>query len=103
MKLNKAAKKGDSCRIVKLTVNSKDVALSMKLGGAGEAFFVERTNHKICQNEATSSAESSMPFSPGNAPDGTPFHLSPFAFNSSAPSAVQNVVDQSKPGSNDGR
>ena len=54
VKLNKAAKKGDSCRIVKLSVNSKDVALSMKLGGAGEAFFVERTNEhtneKVFQN-----------------------------------------------------
>lgn len=46
VKLNKPAQKGDCCRIVKLTVNSKDVALSMKIGSAGEAFFVERTNLK---------------------------------------------------------
>lgn len=52
VKLNKDAKRGDSCRRVKLTVNSKDVALSMKLGGAGEAFFVERTNQKISQNQS---------------------------------------------------
>ena len=30
-------------KLVKLKVNGKDIRLSMKLGSAGEAFFVERT------------------------------------------------------------
>lgn len=42
VKLNKASKKGDK-RIVGLKVNGRDVGLSMKLGPAGEAFFVERS------------------------------------------------------------
>jgi len=42
VKLGKASQKGER-RIVKLKVNGKEVALSMKLGPAGEAFFVERS------------------------------------------------------------
>jgi len=42
VKLGKASKSGEK-RIVKLKVNGKDVELSMKLGPAGEAFFVERS------------------------------------------------------------
>jgi phosphatidate phosphatase LPIN len=42
VKLGKASKKGEK-KIVKLKVNGKAVDLSMKLGPAGEAFFVERT------------------------------------------------------------
>ena len=105
VKLNKAAKRGDSCRIVKLTVNSKDVALSMKLGGAGEAFFVERTNHKVYQNDAAPSVanSNSMPFSPGNAPDGKPFHVPPFVFDSSTVSTAPSIVDPIKLDINDGR
>ena len=53
VKLNKLAKKGDSCRTVKLAVNTRDVALSMKLGSAGEAFFVERTDRRIFNNNST--------------------------------------------------
>jgi nicotinate-nucleotide pyrophosphorylase len=49
VKLSKLGKKGDSCRVVKLAVNSRDVALRMKLGGAGEAFFVERTDRHTLQ------------------------------------------------------
>lgn len=47
VKLNKSAKRGDTDRVVKLAVNSKAVDLSMKLGGAGEAFFVERKREKV--------------------------------------------------------
>lgn len=53
VKLNKLAKKGDSCRTVKLAVNNRDVALSMKLGSAGEAFFVERMDRRIFNNNST--------------------------------------------------
>lgn len=42
VKLGKSSKKGEK-GIVKVTVNGKDVELSMKLGPAGEAFFVERS------------------------------------------------------------
>ena len=46
VKLGKASKKGEK-KIVKLKVNGKDVDLSMKLGPAGEAFFVERTREYV--------------------------------------------------------
>lgn len=42
VKVAQASKKGEK-KIVKLRVNGKDVDLSMKVGPAGEAFFVERT------------------------------------------------------------
>lgn len=42
VKLGKSSKKGER-RVVNLKVNGKDVDLSMKLGPAGEAFFVERS------------------------------------------------------------
>ena len=50
VKLNRARKRGDPNRIVNLAVNGKDVSLSMKLGAAGEAFFVERTRERIIQS-----------------------------------------------------
>ena len=50
VKLNRAGKRGDPNRIVNLAVNRKDVSLSMKLGAAGEAFFVERTRERILQS-----------------------------------------------------
>ena len=40
-------------RTVKLAVNNRDVALSMKLGSAGEAFFVERMDRRIFNNNST--------------------------------------------------
>ena len=42
----RAGKSGHENRLVKLKVNSREVDLSMKLGSAGEAFFVERTREK---------------------------------------------------------
>jgi phosphatidate phosphatase PAH1 len=54
IKFNKVGKRGDPNRVVKLTVNSKDVDLSMKLGGAGEAFFVERTKDRNAKSLARS-------------------------------------------------
>lgn len=65
VKLNKPAQKGDCCRIVKLTVNSKDVALSMKIGSAGEAFFVERTNLKSLSRNAIDPQANSSGFEQG--------------------------------------
>lgn len=46
VKLGKVSKKGEK-RIVKLRVNGNEIDLSMKLGPAGEAFFVQRTKEKI--------------------------------------------------------
>jgi hypothetical protein len=54
VKLAKASKKGEK-KIVNLKVNGQVVDLSMKVGPAGEAFFVERTREysrresAICQ------------------------------------------------------
>ncbi len=42
IKLGKASKKGEK-KMVKIRVNGKEVEVFMKLGQAGEAFFVERT------------------------------------------------------------
>lgn len=53
IKLGKAAKKGEK-KIVKLRVNGKEVDVFMKLGPAGEAFFVERT--KELRREGLSSS-----------------------------------------------
>jgi phosphatidate phosphatase PAH1 len=46
VQLGKPAKKGEK-KVVKLRVNGKSVDLSMKLGPAGEAFFVERSREYI--------------------------------------------------------
>jgi phosphatidate phosphatase PAH1 len=39
----KGSKGSSRSRVVRLKVNSREVSLQMKLGPAGEAFFVERT------------------------------------------------------------
>lgn len=61
VKLGKIPKKGEK-KIVTLKVNGQDVSLSMKLGPAGEAFFVERTRERT-QEELWNSP----PLSPGTA------------------------------------
>ena len=66
VKLNRARRRGDPNRIVNLAVNGKDVSLSMKLGAAGEAFFVERTRERILQSG--SPAVSLMGGSPTTVP-----------------------------------
>ena len=81
VKLNKLAKKGDSCRTVKLAVNTRDVALSMKLGSAGEAFFVERTDRKIFNNNSTNSISNVTEFNQDNV--GSAFHGMPLSRNNS--------------------
>ena len=60
VKLGKIPKKGEK-KIVSLKVNGRDVPLSMKLGPAGEAFFVERTR----EINLKGAAWSSPPTSPG--------------------------------------
>lgn len=50
VKLNRAGRRGDPNRIVNLAVNAKDVSLSMKLGAAGEVFFVERTRERFLRS-----------------------------------------------------
>lgn len=57
VKLGRTSKKGEK-KIVNLKVNGKSVDLSMKLGPAGEAFFVERTR------EFTRQETNSLPCSP---------------------------------------
>lgn len=57
VKLGKASKKGER-RLVTLRVNSKDVSLSMKLGPAGEAFFVEKARDYIYSQRMDSSSSS---------------------------------------------
>ncbi len=59
VKLGKIPKKGEK-KIVTLKVNGKDVSLSMKLGPAGEAFFVERTRERTHEE-----IWNSPPMSPG--------------------------------------
>lgn len=51
VKLGKIPKKGEK-KLVSLKVNGKDVPLSMKLGPAGEAFFVERTREVNMRNSS---------------------------------------------------
>ena len=46
---SKSAPKERTGKIVKLKVNAQDANISMKLGRAGEAFFVERTREKTSQ------------------------------------------------------
>jgi phosphatidate phosphatase LPIN len=75
VKLNKPAQKGDCCRIVKLTVNSKDVALSMKIGSAGEAFFVERTNLKSLSRNPVHPVTNSSGFEQGTTPKNTALQI----------------------------
>lgn len=75
VKLNKPAQKGDCCRIVKLTVNSKDVALSMKIGSAGEAFFVERTNLKSLSRNPVHPPANSSGFEQGATSKKTEFEI----------------------------
>jgi phosphatidate phosphatase PAH1 len=75
VKLNKPAQKGDCCRIVKLTVNSKDVALSMKIGSAGEAFFVERTNLKSLSRNPVHPPANSIGFEQGTTSKKTVFEI----------------------------
>ena len=81
VKLNKLAKKGDSCRTVKLAVNTRDVALSMKLGSAGEAFFVERTDRKVFNNKSTILTSNAMEFNQDNV--GSAFQGMPLSRNNS--------------------
>jgi phosphatidate phosphatase LPIN len=52
VRFNKVAKRGDP-RVVHMKVNSKDVGLSMKLGRAGEAFFVERARNRLVREGAS--------------------------------------------------
>ena len=68
VKLGKVSKKGER-RIVTLKVNSKDVSLSMKLGPAGEAFFVEKARDYDAkmtdpQSSSTLFSSPSCPLSP---------------------------------------
>ena len=45
VKMIHGAKKGDSRpKTIKIKVNGKQVSLTMKLGTAGEAFFIDRTH-----------------------------------------------------------
>lgn len=69
VKLGKSSKKGEK-GIVKVKVNKQDVELSMKLGPAGEAFFVERSR------DFRRDPSGSFPTSPRDAQDNQPF-LSP--------------------------
>src|SRR3569623_2119811 len=41
-------------RVVCLKINDKDVKINMKLGTAGEAFFIERTKEKVLKAYRTS-------------------------------------------------
>lgn len=53
VRMNKGAKRGDK-RVIHLKVNKQDPQLFMKLGGAGEAFFIERTKEKVLRPYRTS-------------------------------------------------
>ena len=66
VKLNRARRRGDPNRVVNLAVNSRSVALSMKLGAAGEAFFVERTRERMLMTG--SPAASLLDGSPATVP-----------------------------------
>eukprot|EP01041_Mallomonas_annulata_P001301 gene1301-2514_t len=46
VKLSNVSRKGEN-KVVKLRLNGEPIKLQMKLGRAGEAFFVERTNNDI--------------------------------------------------------
>lgn len=78
VKLNKGSKHGDR-KVVKLRVNGVEAKLSMKLGPAGEAFFVERTRERVQKEYRTS-----PPMSPINS-------TSPYANNT-----VPSVTDDDK-------
>ena len=53
VRFNKGVKKTDK-KIVKVKVNGNDSGLSMKLGSAGEAYFIERTREKVLRGLRTS-------------------------------------------------
>eukprot|EP01038_Epipyxis_sp_PR26KG_P010042 gene10042-13500_t len=70
VKIGKSAVKRDSKKIVRLKVNGKEVDLSMKIGPAGEAFFVTKTREIIRgeKDEYNSPSNSTIPniHSPNN-------------------------------------
>lgn len=66
VKLGKASKKGER-RLVTLRVNSEDVSLSMKLGPAGEAFFVEKARDYIYSSQKMESSSASLCSSSSNS------------------------------------
>ena len=76
VKLGKASKKGER-RLVTLRVNSEDVSLSMKLGPAGEAFFVEKARDYIYSQQKMDSSSSSL----GNSGSSLP-HFQPLSIES---------------------
>lgn len=60
VKLSKGAKRGEK-KIVKIHVNGTESKVSMKLGVAGEAFFVERTRDDIGREFCASPPGSPIP------------------------------------------
>jgi len=76
VKLGKASKKGER-RLVTLRVNNEDVSLSMKLGPAGEAFFVEKARDYIYSQQKIDSSSSSL----GNGGSSPP-HFQPLSIES---------------------
>jgi len=87
VKLGKSSKKGEK-GIVKVKVNKQDVELSMKLGPAGEAFFVERSR------DFRRDLSGSFPTSPRDVQDNQVF-LSPRSAEDiiSIPLNVSETVD----------
>lgn len=55
---------GKGKRVVKLKVNGKSVPLSMKLGKAGEAYFLERKKHMFLESRYTRRQAESFETSP---------------------------------------
>lgn len=60
VKLGRSARKGEK-GIVKMRVNGEEVELSMKLGPAGEAFFVERSRDSLREPSGSFQSFQSFP------------------------------------------
>lgn len=60
VKLINSARSREKSRVVKLKVNGREVPVSMKVGPAGEAFFVERTRERVGRDFRTSPPGSPM-------------------------------------------
>ena len=61
-------KSGGSSNVVKLKVNGNEVKLRMKIGPAGEAFFVQKTDEKVVRAHRTSPPTSSSPHTASSTP-----------------------------------
>lgn len=84
-------------RIVRIKVNNKDVNISMKVGAAGEAFFIERTREKVLKTHRTSPITSRVT-SPATVPTNVPDSFIP---HFELPSNVESMRKSCQENDND--